>query len=93
MQARPALPLAEVESHPLSNFPAHYSGDLEDVPKDMKKEEKKAEDSAPAAKKVSVPNGFIEDFIQLSVIEKLNVHPLDRSLPRTLRTRRRKMRQ
>ncbi|XP_003742669.1 uncharacterized protein LOC100898836 [Galendromus occidentalis] len=48
LDARPALPLAEVESHPLSNFPAHYSGDLEDVPKDVKKEEKKADESAPA---------------------------------------------
>jgi len=34
LAARPALPLTEVESHPLSNFPAHYSGDLEDESKD-----------------------------------------------------------
>ncbi|OQR66787.1 hypothetical protein BIW11_13928 [Tropilaelaps mercedesae] len=52
LAARPALPLAEVESHPLSNFPVHYTGDLEDESKDETSKTKTPGDgeksSAPA---------------------------------------------
>jgi len=49
LAARPALPLTEVESHPLSNFPAHYTGDLEDEPKDETFKKTPADSEKPSA--------------------------------------------
>ncbi|XP_022647331.1 uncharacterized protein LOC111273976 [Varroa jacobsoni] len=63
LAARPALPLTEVESHPLSNFPAHYTGDLEDEPKkDASKSKTPSDSEKPSAPaNVTVKDGAIPE--------------------------------